>query len=62
MPLKETIPLENGIPPHDTFNRVFSGLKPDLLRQCLQNYGRDLRCILRFQGLPVGEYLRRPGI
>ncbi|OAV64772.1 Transposase [Bacteroidales bacterium Barb6XT] len=40
--LKEMIPPANGIPSHDTFNRVFSGLEPDLLRQCLKNYGRDL--------------------
>ncbi|OAV63276.1 Transposase [Bacteroidales bacterium Barb6XT] len=40
--LKEMIPLTNDIPSHGTFNRVFSGLEPDLLRQCLNNYGRDL--------------------
>ncbi|OAV68419.1 Transposase [Bacteroidales bacterium Barb6] len=40
--LKEMIPPANGIPSHDTFNRVFSSLEPDLLRQCLKNYGRDL--------------------
>ncbi|OAV65487.1 Transposase [Bacteroidales bacterium Barb6XT] len=41
--LKEMIPPANGIPSHDTFNRVFSGLEPDLLRQCLNNYGRKLK-------------------
>ncbi|OAV70574.1 Transposase [Bacteroidales bacterium Barb6] len=40
--LKEMILLENGIPSHDTSNRVFPGLEPDLLRWCLLNYGRDL--------------------
>ncbi|OAV63880.1 Transposase [Bacteroidales bacterium Barb6XT] len=40
--LKEMIPPANGIPSHDTFNRVFSGLEPDLLCECLNNYGRDL--------------------
>ncbi|OAV63472.1 Transposase [Bacteroidales bacterium Barb6XT] len=40
--LKEIIPPENGIPSHDTFNRVFSGLEPDLLRECLKNHGRAL--------------------
>ncbi|WP_228464753.1 ISAs1 family transposase [Chryseobacterium antibioticum] len=34
--------LENGIPSHDTFNRVFSLLNPDLLRCCLNDYGKDL--------------------
>lgn len=40
--LKEIITLENGVPSHDTFNRVFSSLEPDLLRQCLNHHGRDL--------------------
>ncbi|GHV17229.1 hypothetical protein FACS1894169_12100 [Bacteroidia bacterium] len=40
--LKEIITLENGIPSHDTFNRVFSSLEPDLLRQCLNDHGKDL--------------------
>lgn len=34
--------LENGIPSHDTFNRVFSLLDPDILRRCLNDYGKDL--------------------
>jgi len=33
--LKYHISLPNGIPSHDTFNRVFSSLEPDLFRQCL---------------------------
>ena len=34
--------LEHGIPSHDTFNRVFSLLAPDVLRRCLNDYGKDL--------------------
>jgi hypothetical protein len=40
--LKEYISLSNGIPSHDTFNRVFSSLNPELLRQCLTDYGKDI--------------------
>lgn len=40
--LSEFISLENGIPSHDTFNRVFSMLSPDILRQCLESYGKDM--------------------
>jgi hypothetical protein len=37
--LREYIELANDIPSHDTFNRVFSMLEPDILRQCLNDYG-----------------------
>ncbi len=40
--LKEFLELPNGIPSHDTFNRVFSILEPDLLRKCLNDYGMDI--------------------
>jgi predicted transposase YbfD/YdcC len=40
--LKEFIELGNGIPSHDTFNRVFSTIEPELLRQCLNSYGKDM--------------------
>ena len=40
--LREYIELPNGIPSHDTFNRVFSVLEPDLLRKCLNDYGKDI--------------------
>jgi predicted transposase YbfD/YdcC len=40
--IKPYVSLPNGIPSHDTFRRVFSMLEPDLLRQCLQDYGKDL--------------------
>ena len=40
--LREHIELKNGIPSHDTFNRVFSLLEPDILRQCLNDYGKDI--------------------
>jgi hypothetical protein len=34
--------LPNGIPSHDTFRRVFSLLEPDVLRRCLNDYGKDI--------------------
>jgi predicted transposase YbfD/YdcC len=40
--IKPYVSLPNGIPSHDTFRRVFSMLEPALLRQCLQDYGKDL--------------------
>jgi predicted transposase YbfD/YdcC len=52
--------LPNGIPSHDTFNRVFSLLDPDAFRQC---FLRWVRCAL--PGLPQdviaidGKTLRR---
>lgn len=44
--LLENNTLENGIPSHDTFNRVFSMLSPDVLRQCSDNYGKDMNGLL----------------
>jgi len=40
--LRDYISLSNGIPSHDTFNRVFSSLEPKLLGQCLHDYGKDI--------------------
>jgi predicted transposase YbfD/YdcC len=45
--LREFTALPNGIPSHDTFNRVFSVLEPDLLRKCLNDYGKDMAGLLR---------------
>ena len=44
--LKEFIDLPNGIPSSDTFSRVFSNLHPDLLRNCLSDYGKDIISVL----------------
>jgi hypothetical protein len=40
--LRDYISLPNGIPSHDTFNRIFSILEPDLLRNSLNDYGKDI--------------------
>jgi len=44
--LKEFIELPNGIPSHDTFNRVFTLLEPSLLREFLTDYGKELIDVL----------------
>lgn len=44
--LTDLIDLSNGIPSHDTFNRVFQLLDPHLLRSCLEQHGRALLDLL----------------
>lgn len=57
--LSEYIELANGVPSHDTFNRVFSMLSPDVLQECLNNYGKDLVNILSEKQLCMdGKKLR----
>lgn len=40
--LRDFVELPNGILSHDTFNRVFSILEPDLLRQCLNEHDKGI--------------------
>lgn len=57
--LSDYLELPNGIPSHDTFNRVFSCLSPDILRDCLDNYGKDLVGLLIEKQLCIdGKKLR----
>jgi hypothetical protein len=44
--LREYIELANGVPSHDTFNRVFTVLEPELLRRCLNEYGKGILDLL----------------
>lgn len=44
--LIDYIELPNGVPSHDTFNRVFQLLDCGVLRQCLNDYGKSLIDIL----------------
>lgn len=52
--------LPNGIPSHDTFNRVFSSLSPESFRECFINWIQDVAEILPGQIIPIdGKTLRR---
>lgn len=44
--VKKYCDLPNGIPSHDTFNRVFKYLNPNVLRGLLTDYGKDVLDIL----------------
>jgi predicted transposase YbfD/YdcC len=41
---KSFLPLPNGIPSHDTFNRVFARLNPEQFRECFLGWVQDLVC------------------
>ncbi|MDR2146076.1 MAG: transposase family protein [Tannerella sp.] len=56
--LREFIGLPDGIPSHDTFNRVFSVLEPDLLRKCLYDCGKDITGLLTIKTLIKMEVSR----
>ena len=52
--------LENGIPSHDTFGRVFSRLETDEFYLCLQQWIESLAICLQDQGVHIdGKTLRR---
>lgn len=52
--------LPNGIPSHDTFNRVFSLLSPEAFRECFINWIQDVAEILPGQVIPIdGKTVRR---
>jgi predicted transposase YbfD/YdcC len=52
--------LENGIPSHDTFGRVFSLLDPQEFLTCLHNWLRGLRLTLKDRGIAIdGKTIRR---
>ena len=44
--LKDYLDLPNGVPSHDTFNRVFQILDFNVLKKCLTDYGKALIDIL----------------
>ncbi|MCI5143606.1 MAG: ISAs1 family transposase, partial [Candidatus Electrothrix sp. ATG1] len=39
--------LPNGIPSHDTFNRIFTFLSPEVFRECFINWVQDVAEIFR---------------
>ncbi len=44
--VKQYCELPNGIPSHDTFNRIFKHLDPSVLRDLLSDYGKEILDIL----------------
>lgn len=52
--------LPNGIPSHDTFNRVFARLEPQAFQQCFMNWVRAIYDVKRGQVISVdGKTVRR---
>ena len=52
--------LPNGIPSHDTFNRVFTFLSPKMFRECFMNWVKDIAKAFPGQIIPIdGKTLRR---
>lgn len=57
--LQEYIGLANGIPSVDTFERVFSAINPDVLRICLNDYGKNVVNLLSEKQICIdGKKLR----
>jgi predicted transposase YbfD/YdcC len=51
--LKKFLPLEHGIPSHDTIGRVFAALDTAAFNVCLQDWVEHLQLDLRGQGIHV---------
>jgi predicted transposase YbfD/YdcC len=58
--LKTFLPLKNGIPAHDTFARVFAGIKPQAFHECFLRWVQELRTVTEDEYIGVdGKTLRR---
>lgn len=56
---RQHVPLENGIPSHDTFSRVFARLETEAFGECLQKWVESLQLTLQDQGVHIdGKVLR----
>jgi hypothetical protein len=61
--LTSYVSLPNGISSHDTFRRVFSMLEADVLRTCLNDYGKDIVGLLSEKQICLdGKKLRGRGV
>ena len=58
--LRERLELPNGIPSHDTFNRVFSRLDPEAFTACFVRWVEALREPTQDQGQAAQSRLGRP--
>jgi predicted transposase YbfD/YdcC len=60
--LKRLLPLPNGIPSHDTFERVFDRLKPGAFQACFLDWIRAVQEALNFNHVAIdGKTLRSSG-
>jgi predicted transposase YbfD/YdcC len=60
--LKRFLPLLNGIPSHDTFERVFDRLRPQALEECLRSWVRALSAALGIDHIAIdGKTARHSG-
>jgi len=58
--LKEFLELPNGIPSHDTFNRVFSVLSPKKLQEAFLEWMQEVKKLTKGEVVPIdGKTLRR---
>ena len=58
--LRGILELPNGIPSHDTFNRVFSAIRPEAFLECFLRWTRTLRAALGCEVVALdGKALRR---
>ncbi len=58
--LKRLLALPHGIPSHDTFERIFDHLDPQVFQQCLLSWLRDVSQILKIDHIAIdGKTLRR---
>lgn len=57
--LKSFLALPNGIPSHDTFNRVFSRLDPQELEKCFSDWVKSISNLLPGEQIAIdGKNLR----
>ena len=61
--LKQFLSLSNGIPSHDTINRVFSMLNPEELRCCFINWVQSIARLTDGRGVSIdGKRMRNSGM
>lgn len=60
--LKRFLELPNGVPSHDTFERVFNRLKPQTFQACFRDWVRAIQETLRIKHVAIdGKTLRGSG-
>src|SRR5262245_12281637 len=60
--LRRFLPLPNGVPSHDTFERVFDRLRPQAFQACFQEWVRAVGAALRIKHVAIdGKTVRGSG-